>query len=225
MVHRLVTLLPGAVLALAVVTGVLAVPAVASPAAARAGSYSAPLGTAISELRGAGEVRDGYDRDLFRHWVDADGDGCDTRDEVLIAESLDPVTVGSSCSLDGGRWYSSYDRRTWSASGRIDIDHLVPLAEAWDSGARTWTARTRERYANDLGDARTLIGVTDSVNQSKGDRDPAEWMPTYGTCRYVRQWVAVKHRWRLSVDRPERRALRSLSSGCGKARITVTLAR
>lgn len=220
MTHRLLAALPGAVLALTVMVGAVAVPAVAS-----AESYSAPLGTAISDLRGAGEVRDGYDRDLFRHWVDADGDGCDTRDEVLIAESLDEVTVGSSCSLSGGRWFSSYDRRTWTDSGRIDIDHLVPLAEAWDSGARTWTARTRERYANDLGDSRTLIGVTDSVNQSKGDRDPAEWMPTFGVCRYVRQWVAVKHRWRLSVDRPERRALRSLSSGCGHARITVTLAR
>jgi Protein of unknown function (DUF1524) len=219
-VHRFRAVLTGAVLALAVLVGVLAAPAVAS-----AERYSAPLGTAIGDLRGAAEVRDGYDRDLFKHWVDADGDGCDTRDEVLLAESLDPVTVGSSCSLSGGRWYSYYDRRTWTDSGRIDIDHLVPLAEAWDSGARTWTARTRERYANDLGDGRTLVGVTDSVNQSKGDQDPAEWMPQHGTCRYVRQWVAVKHRWRLGVDRAERRALRSLAAGCGTARITVTLAR
>jgi hypothetical protein len=215
---------PGALrallLALLVAAGVLAVPAAAS-----AEQYSQPLTTAIGDLRGAGEVRDGYERDLFKHWVDADGDGCDTRDEVLVAESRSDVTVDDSCTISGGRWFSYYDRRTWTDSGRIDIDHLVPLAEAWDSGARGWTARTRERYANDLGDSRSLVGVTDSVNQSKGDQGPDEWMPEHGTCRYVRQWVAVKHRWRLSVNRPERRALRSLAAGCRNATITVTLAR
>ena len=221
--HRLVVRSIPA-LAAGLFAGLLVAGPTSAPAHA-AETYSAPLQTAISGLPVATEVRTGYTRDQFRHWVDADGDGCDTRDEVLIAESLDPVTVGSSCSLSGGRWYSYYDRRTWTDRGRIDIDHLVPLAEAWDSGARTWTAGTRERYANDLGDPRTLIGVTDSVNQSKGDQDPAEWTPQYGTCRYVRQWVAVKHRWRLSVNRAERRTLRSLSSGCGNARITVTLAR
>ena len=207
-------------LAVAVATSVLA-----APAAASAQRYSAPLTTAIGDLRGSAEVRDGYDRDLFRHWVDADGDGCDTRDEVLIAESRTDVTVGGGCSISGGSWYSYYDRRTWTDSGRVDIDHLVPLAEAWDSGARGWTARTRQRYANDLGDARSLVGVTDSVNQSKADQDPGEWMPAFGTCRYLRQWVAVKHRWRLAVDRPERRALRSLASDCRNATVTVTLAR
>lgn len=206
--------------AVVALTGVLTVPAAAS-----AEQYSAPLTTAIDDLRGASEVRDGYDRDLFRHWVDADGDGCDTRDEVLIAESRTTVTVGDSCAISGGQWYSYYDQRTWTDSGRVDIDHLVPLAEAWDSGARRWTARARQRYANDLGDARSLIGVTDSVNQSKSDQDPAEWMPEHGTCRYVREWVAVKHRWGLTADRPERRALRALASDCRDATITVTLAR
>jgi len=189
-----------------------------------ADTYSAPLTTAISDLPVASEVRTGYDRDLFPHWVDADGDGCDTRREVLISEADDPVTVGSSCSLSGGRWFSYYDRVSWTDSGRIDIDHVVPLAEAWDSGARNWTATQRQSYANDLGDYRTLVGVTDSVNQSKGDQDPAEWMPTYDKCRYIREWVAVKIRWRLSVDSGEGAALQSLSSGCANSTITVTRA-
>ena len=76
---------------------------------AAADTYSAPLTTATSDLPVASEVRSGYDRDLFPHWVDADGDGCDTRREVLISEADDPVTVGSGCSLSGGRWYSYYD--------------------------------------------------------------------------------------------------------------------
>jgi hypothetical protein len=206
-------------------SGGLALGVVVVPVAAFAETYAAPLDQAIADLRVRSEVRTGYARDLFPHWIDADGDGCSTRDEVLIAEADDPVTVGDGCDLSGGRWFSYYDRVSWTDPGRIDIDHLVPLAEAWDSGARRWRTSTRRAYANDLGDRRSLVGVTDSVNQSKADRDPGEWMPEYGRCRYVRQWVAVKHRWRLSVDRAERRALASLASDCRNRTVRVTLAR
>jgi hypothetical protein len=204
---------------------VLAAAFVAIPVAAHADTYSAPLTTAISDLPTATEVRAGYSRDLFPHWIDADGDGCSTRNEVLISEADDPVTVGSGCSLSGGRWFSYYDRVSWTDSGRIDIDHLVPLAEAWDSGARIWTTATRQAYANDLGDTRTLVGVTDSLNQSKGDQDIAEWQPQYDRCRYLREWVAVKHRWRLTVDSTEKSAMSSLAATCTNSTISVTLAR
>ena len=143
---------------------------------------------------------------------------------MLIAEADDPVSVGSGCALSGGRWFSYYDRVSWTDSGRIDIDHVVPLAEAWDSGASAWTAAQRQGYANDLADSRTLVGVTDSVNQSKGDQDPTTWMPTYDKCRYLREWVAVKIRWRLAVDGSEKSAISSLSSGCTNSTITVTRA-
>jgi len=198
---------------------------VVAPPAAHAASYSAPLMTAISDLVVASETRTGYSRDLFPHWIDADGDGCSTRNEVLIAEADDPVTVGSGCSLSGGRWFSYYDRLSWTNPSDVDIDHMVPLAEAWDSGARTWTTSVRQSYANDLGDSRSLVGVTDNVNQEKGDQDPREWMPTYDKCRYLREWVAVKHRWRLTVDSGEKSALSSLAAGCTNTTITVTLAR
>ena len=138
----------------ALALGVLVAPGPAS--AASGDTYAAPLPQAITDLRVRSEVRTGYDRDLFPHWVDADGDGCDTRDEVLIDEAVDPPTVGSGCSLSGGRWFSWYDDKWWTDTGRLDIDHLVPLAEAWDSGARGWTTRTRTAYANDLGDGRSL---------------------------------------------------------------------
>ena len=208
-------------LALSFAAGVLVV----APPAAHAASYSAPLMTAISDLVVASENRTGYSRDLFPHWIDADGDGCSTRNEVLIAEADDPVTVGSGCSLSGGRWFSYYDRLSWTNPSDVDIDHMVPLAEAWDSGARTWTTSVRQSYANDLGDSRSLVGVTDNVNQEKGDQDPREWMPTYDKCRYLREWVAVKHRWRLTVDSGEKSALSSLAAGCTNTTITVTLAR
>jgi len=194
----------------------------AGPAAA-AESYSAPLRSAIDDLTVAVERRDGYERDKFTHWVDADGDGCDTRAEVLIAEADDPPTVGSGCSLSGGRWYSYFDGVSQTDPADIDIDHLVPLAEAWDSGAYGWAASRRQAYANDLGDYRTLVGVTDSVNRAKGDRDVAEWLPAQQRCRYLREFVAVKIRWSLSVDGAEKSAMRELAGDCDNATITVTV--
>ncbi len=205
---------------LSVLGGVLAV-----PTAAHADNYSAPLQTAIADLPVATEVRTGYSRDLFQHWIDADGDGCNTRNEVLIAEADDPVTVGGGCALSGGRWFSYYDRVSWTQTSDVDIDHMVPLAEAWDSGARTWDAATRRDYANDLGDSRSLVGVTDDVNQAKGDQDIAQWLPTYDNCRYLGEFVAVKLRWRLTVDSSEKSAMSSLGSSCSNVTITVTRAR
>ena len=211
-------------LAVTSLTAVLATLAAITPAAHAAETYSAPVTTAIGDLSGGSEVRTGYSRDLFVHWVDADGDGCDAREEVLIAEADDPPTVGSRCSLTGGRWYSYYDGVSWYHPSDIDIDHMVPLAEAWDSGARTWSSSTRQRYANDLDDYRTLVGVTDNVNQAKGDQDIAEWLPAQQRCRYLREYVAVKIRWRLTVDSTERSAMYDLAATCSNSTITVTRA-
>ena len=198
---------------------------VAVPTAAHAADYSASLSQAIADLPTATESRSGYSRDLFNHWVDADGDGCDTRDEVLISEAEEAPSVGSSCAISGGRWFSYYDGVSQTSASALDIDHMVPLAEAWDSGASGWSSATREAYANDLGDSRTLVGVTAAENRSKGDQDVAEWLPAQQQCRYLREWVAVKHRWRLSVDSAEKSAMSSLASGCTDSTITVTLAR
>ena len=173
---------------------------------------------AVEALPVAAETRAGYDRDKFRLWVDADGDCQDTRDEVLAAESL--VKVGG-CDIQAGRWRSYYDGVVTRRSSGFDIDHLVPLAEAWDSGARRWDADTRQRYANDLRDSRTLVAVTASSNRSKSDRDPAEWLPRLDKCRYVRQWVAVKIRWSLKVNAAEKRTLLSRASHCADVVLTV----
>lgn len=179
------------------------------------------LRAAVRDLRVAREHRAGYAREKFRDWYDADGDCQDTRDEVLAQESLDPVT---GCDISTGRWYSYYDGRTWTSDDDLDIDHLVPLAEVWDSGAKRWTGGTRDRYANDLRDARTLVAVTDSVNQSKGDQDVAEWLPELARCRYVREWVVVNTRWSLQVDRTEKRRLVHLAADCRNSRLSVRAA-
>ena len=199
---------------------VLATLALAAPA--RAATVSQPLRTMVANLPVATEVRTGYNRSLFPHWIDADGDGCNTRYEVLIAEAVTTPTVGSGCSLTGGRWYSYYDGAYWTLPADVDIDHMVALAEAWDSGARSWTTARRQLFANDLGDARSLVAVTDNVNQSKGDRDPAQWLPALDVCRYIREWVAVKTRWRLTVDSAEKSVLTTRANSCTNVTLTVT---
>ncbi|SCL27029.1 Protein of unknown function [Micromonospora nigra] len=196
--------------------------ALGGAAPAHAATISVPLRTLVANLPVSTEVRTGYSRDLFPHWIDADRDGCNTRYEVLIAEATTRPSVGSGCYLTGGRWYSYYDNVYWTQPSDLDIDHLVPLAEAWDSGARNWTTSRRQAFANDLGDVRSLVAVTDNVNQAKGDQDPAEWLPTNQRCRYVGEWAAVKTRWRLSVNSAEKNTLTSLANSCSNVTITVT---
>jgi hypothetical protein len=122
---------------------------------------------------------------------------------------------------------SYYDNAVWVSDDDVDIDHLVALAEAWDSGGKRWAARTRDNYANDLGDGRTLLAVTDNVNQSKGDQDVAEWLPPRRSvhCRYVRTYVAVKLRWSLRVDRTEKLVLTREARSCSNPVLHVDTAR
>ena len=168
-----------------------------------------------------------YDRSLFRHWVDADGDGCDSRREVLIAEAVIAPLIGSGCALSGGSWTSLYDGLTGSGDGgTFDIDHLVPLKEAWISGAYRWSAARREAFANDLGASFSLIAVSASSNRSKSDRDPASWLPTATgyRCRYITDWIAVKLRWSLTVDFDEYAVLRDYVDRCPAAPYVVVAA-
>ncbi|NEA30662.1 HNH endonuclease family protein [Streptomyces sp. SID13031] len=164
----------------------------------------------------------GYDRALFPHWIDADSDTCDTREEILIAESTTTPSTGTGCKVNSGTWNSWYDGATWTNPSDVDIDHVVALKEAWDSGAHAWTTAKRQRYANDLGYAWSLDAVTDNVNQSKSDKDPAQWLPplTSVRCAYAIHWTAVKYRWKLSIDTTEKNALAAILTGsCGSTSI------
>jgi len=178
---------------------------------------SAPLTLAdvLAGLRVAPEHRTGYKRTLFRIWIDADGNGCDTRHEVLIAEAIVAPKVSAACALSGGRWTSLYDGLTFTDASQLDIDHVVPLAEAWDSGAYRWTAARRQAFANDLGVSWSLIAVSAASNRSKGDKDPAGWLPPLAgyRCRYLAVWVSIKERWSLAVDPAEKTAIAG-ATGC-----------
>ncbi|WP_030238879.1 MULTISPECIES: HNH endonuclease family protein [unclassified Streptomyces] len=167
----------------------------------------------LATLTVATEDRTGYNRDLFPHWITQSGT-CNTREVVLKRDGTN-VVQDSSCAATSGSWYSPYDGATWSAASDVDIDHLVPLAEAWDSGADSWTTSRRQSFANDLTRPQ-LIAVTDNVNQAKGDQDPATWMPsrTAYRCTYVRAWVQVKYYYDLSVDSAEKSALQNHLANC-----------
>lgn len=169
--------------------------------------------TYLASLTVATENRTGYDRDLFPTWITISGT-CNTREYILKRDGSNVVT-NSACTATSGSWYSPYDGATWTAASDVDIDHLVPLAEAWDSGASAWTTAQRQAFANDVTRPQ-LLAVTDNVNQSKGDQDPATWMPSLTSyrCTYVRAWVQVKYYYDLSVDSAEKTALTNYLASC-----------
>jgi hypothetical protein len=182
---------------------------------------------AIHNLKVADEVRTGYKRTLFKHWITvsrAGQLGCDSRKSVIIDEALIKPTVGKDCALTGGKWLSIYDNVEVTDAGKLDVDHMVPLAEAWDSGASAWTDLKRQQYANDMTDPRHLIAVTSASNRSKSDQDPADWVPTNKSyiCEYIANWVSIKVRWGLTVDTKEKTALESYAKTCKATKIMVS---
>jgi hypothetical protein len=155
----------------------------------------------------------GYKRDRFPHWSNQ-GEGCDTRD-VVLKRAGDAVLTTADCKITQGRWLSPYDGRSTSDPQDLDIDHMVPLANAWRTGAAEWTDAKREDFANDLVRPE-LIAVTSSTNRSKGDQDPSQWRPPRLSywCEYAQQWVAVKTYWKLSVTALEKAALTDMLGTC-----------
>jgi hypothetical protein len=115
-----------------------------------------------------------------------------------------------------GDWFSVYDGVTVEDPSELDIDHVVALGEAWDSGAAGWDAARREAFANDLDHPAALIAVTASSNRSKSDDDPAEWKPPRreAWCQFARDWTSTKIAWDLTADQAEVDGLRSMLTGC-----------
>ncbi|MGW6467019.1 HNH endonuclease family protein [Streptomyces rubiginosohelvolus] len=194
------------------------VPLLSAPAAEAAPTAEVTtLADAVGLVKVTEEDRTGYTRSSFKHWNSGDdkSDGCNTRNEVLIAEAVVAPTVEAGCKLTGGTWVSYYDGQEVTSAGSLDIDHMVPLAEAWDSGASTWSAARREVYANDQGADVSLVAVTARSNRQKSDQDPADWMPPSpeAQCRYVGEWVSTKLRWGLTADGRELEALKVYAEG------------
>jgi hypothetical protein len=180
------------------------------------GGSAAVLYTVIEELVVVEEpVRQGYSRDLFEHWVDTDGSGCTTRHKVLAAQAT-ALAPGTRCVVVEGDWELLFngDRHVGTASA-IDVDHVVALAEAWDSGAYAWDAEKRRNFANDT---LNLIVADRQVNKDKADLDAGEWTPSDPRARCVTasKMVLTKLRYNLSVDAAERRGLLRMAAHCDR---------
>jgi hypothetical protein len=155
----------------------------------------------------------GYVRKKFGSWR-ATGQHCDVRERVVVRDGRG-VSVDEACESVVGSWISFYDGERIRDASELDIDHVVPLANAWRSGARDWSPERRRQFANDLVDPQ-LIAVSASSNRSKGDSAPEEWKPPRRAawCLYARWWIDVKTVWRLTVTREENTALGAMLTTC-----------
>ena len=160
-----------------------------------------------------------YNRqDWHRRWIDADGDCQDARQEVLIEESVGLIvfTSAAQCRVESGEWLAPFTGTVVTDPGKLDIDHLVPLANAHRSGGHAWDADRKRAYANDLTNPAHLVAVTASANRSKGARGPEDWRPPDEGywCQYAEDWVAVKVEWALTVTAAEVKALEEMLGKC-----------
>lgn len=154
----------------------------------------------------------GYSREKFPTWRKT-GQNCDTRDSVLKRDGT--KVKFSGCNVVAGTWKSLYDGQVLNSPTKVDIDHMVPLANAWRSGAAAWTTAKREDFANDLDDPQ-LVAVSASSNRSKGDQDPSTWKPkqTSDWCDYASDWILVKAHWKLTATTAEKSALADMLETC-----------
>lgn len=180
-----------------------------APAASASGESTRLLGQLT--VASAGSMK-GYSRDRFPHWRKT-GKNCNVRDSVLQRDGTQIKLSG--CNVVGGQWVSAYDDRTLTDPAQVDIDHIVPLANAWRSGADEWDDNRRGDFANDLTRPQ-LLAVSATTNRAKGDQDPSRWKPPNREywCRYAEDWIAVKHFWRLTVTPAEKTALADMLGTC-----------
>lgn len=156
-----------------------------------------------------------YQRKDWPHWIDADKNCRNTRQELLIATSRAPVQFRDArqCTVKAGLWIGPYTGRTFTRASDVDIDHIVPLAHAHRHGASSWTRAQRRVFANDF---ENLLVVDDATNQAKSDKAPHEWLPPNRAfwCEYGRRWQRVKDKYRLRFSAAERYVLKQLADTC-----------
>lgn len=174
--------------------------------------------TARSELAsltiGTPHSMNGYSRDAFDVWA-TQPDGCTTRQDVLARDGKNVVDGDNHCQPVSGSWYSAYDDATVTVVAKATIDHVVPLADAWRTGADGWSADQRKAFGNDLTDSQLIIASSAS-NSDKGDKDPSEWKPSNKKywCTYGKEYISVKYKFKLFVTSNEKSALGDLLNAC-----------
>lgn len=142
-----------------------------------------------------------YDRDDWGGWIDEDGDGLNTRHEVLAEESLIKPVISNN-KVISGKWFDKYTGKYFTNPSDLDIDHLVPLKNAHISGASNWSKKKKNRYYNYLKYDNHLIAVSKSANRNKSYKSPVNWLPPNKEyqCEYVREWFKIKTAWGLTIE-------------------------
>ena len=142
-----------------------------------------------------------YNRDDWGSWIDEDGDGLNTRHEVLAEESLIKPVISNNKVIKG-KWFDKYTGKYFTNPSDLDIDHLVTLKNAHISGASNWSKKKKNRYYNYLKYDNHLIAVSKSANRNKSDKSPVNWLPTNKEyqCEYVREWFKIKTAWGLTIE-------------------------
>ncbi|KAF8446813.1 hypothetical protein BDZ91DRAFT_669970, partial [Kalaharituber pfeilii] len=171
-------------------------------------STSAVAKTQLAALtvRAANASAPTFQRSSFGGW--ATTLGCTTRETVLKRDATQVADPTSGCTVTTGKWLDPYSGTTLTLASQADVDHLVPLKDAWISGAHAWPATRLRAFANDY-DGLELLTVSLGENRSKGDRSPDQWMPTSKPfhCAYLIRWVNVKTQYSLSISENEKKAL------------------
>lgn len=159
-----------------------------------------------------------YDRSDWKHWIDLDGDCQNTRQELLISESVEPVLLstrqnGKKCTVVSGKWYGPYLNKFYTTASDLDLDHVIPLKWANDHGGESWSADKKKEFANDT---KNLLLVDDAENQSKGAKGPGEWMPVNRDyhCEYIAKWQKLISTYGLLVGTRDKRQIVSVASAC-----------
>lgn len=172
-----------------------------------------------------------YDRQLqFGRWVnDPHDETCyNTRAKVLVRDSVKAVVFkeNNNCVVDQGKWKDAYTNQTFALASDIQIDHFVPLKNAYISGAYKWSFRARCLYANYLGYDFHLVSVSGIENLKKSDKSPDKYMPPNSNyaCNYVRNWLTVKLLWGLSMTVSEANAIRQImtDNACSPAQFRIS---
>ena len=182
--------------------------------------------TALNQLEVKGRAtKTGYTRAQFPHWSDPDRNGCDARNDTLKRD-LTNITykVGTrDCKVVGGQLLDPFSGKSLtfsSTKSNIDIDHLVALSNAWQTGAAYFDKAKRTQIAND---PLNLLAVDAKLNRQKGDGDAATWLPPAKSfrCEYVAAQIAVKVKYSLWLTAPEKSEMSKVLESCPEQLLPV----
>ncbi|MCP4162610.1 MAG: HNH endonuclease [Deltaproteobacteria bacterium] len=151
-----------------------------------------------------------YNRKNWKHWIDADKDGQNTRHEILIRDNVGKLKFKTKkkCKVVSGKWICPYTGKTYYKASDMDIDHIVPLKEAWRSGGADWSKEKKRAFAND---PENLLATEDNAYQAKGDKSLVKWLPIKPYWQmYAIKWMQIKQKYGLKYTKKERNILSDL---------------